>query len=357
MPEGASTTPKSKSGQLADLLRTRIMAGEWMSSLPSERQLAAEYFVSRTAVREAFRALAEDGLVEAARSTRRGRTVRAGSVEPRTVPRAGQVMLVTPSLRESPLMLEHLAVLREWFGQHGTQVHVREAVRLTEESEPERSLRRWSLASPDTVWVLHKMPAQVQRAAQDIGLKAIVFGSVWPGVTLPSIDVDFRAVVRHAAGRCLARGHRRLAVIVHRTVLAGDAAIVEALGAEMARHEVPPPMVLKHDFNRARLIDALDHRIIPPATRPEALLVVNQHHLLTVLPHLLHRGLRIPHDLSLVYLSNDPTVERLSPLPDRYDLGDRLLRRLALAAQARLAGERPGSVALLPRFLKGETLG
>ena len=35
---------------------------------------------------------------------------------------------------------------------------------------------------------------------------------------------------------------------------------------------------------------------------------------------LLRRGLRIPDDLSPGCLSNDLAAERLSPLPDRYDL-------------------------------------
>jgi DNA-binding LacI/PurR family transcriptional regulator len=348
--------PKSKSGQLADLLRDRIAAGEWQAGLPAERHLAAEYFVSRTTLREALRTLAQDGLVNRPRSTRSGRRVTAGK-GPDTLPiRQGQVVILTPSLRESPLVLGHLAVLREWLGGLGIQVHVREAARLTEEAEPARSLRRWAAEGPATVWILHKMPVQVQRAVQELGLKAVVFGSVFPGITLPQVDVDFRAVARHAAGRCLACGHRKLAVVVHRTALAGDLAVIEALSEVLARSGAPPPLVLKHDFNRGRLIDALDRKVVPAADRPDVLLVVNQHHLLTALPHLLHRGLRIPADLSVVYLSNDPAVERLSPLPDRYDLGDRLLRRLAAAAQARLTGEYPASCHLLPRLVKGETL-
>jgi DNA-binding LacI/PurR family transcriptional regulator len=145
-------------------------------------------------------------------------------------------------------------------------------------------------------------------------------------------------------------------VLVHRTELAGNAAVITGVSEELRLGNAPPPLVLKHDFNRNRLTETLDREVVASGKRPDALLIVNQHHLLTALPHLLHRGLRIPHDISLVYLSNDPVVERLSPLPDRYDLGNRLVRRLAKAVQARLAGETPASASLLPRMLKGETL-
>ncbi len=113
----------------------------------------------------------------------------------------------------------------------------------------------------------------------------------------------------------------------------------------------PPLKVMKHDFNRERLLYALNQRIVLSGERPDVLLIVNQHHLLSALPHLLHRSLRIPDDLSLVFLSNDHATERLGPLPDRYDLGDRLGGgwRLPswLVSLARC---------LLPLMVKGETL-
>jgi GntR family transcriptional regulator len=55
--------------QLADLLRTRILAGDWASvsgrrvPMPSETQLAQQYGLSRTTVRHAIAVLRAEGLV------------------------------------------------------------------------------------------------------------------------------------------------------------------------------------------------------------------------------------------------------------------------------------------------------
>ena len=113
---------------------------------------------------------------------------------------------------------------------------------------------------------------------------------------------------------------------------------------------------MRYDFNRMRLMDGLDREIVARPETCDALIIASHHHLLTALPHLLRRGVRIPEDLSLVYLSNDPSVERLSPLPVRYDAGPGLVRRLVAAIQTLADGGTPKSSLLVPKLLAGESL-
>ena len=347
--------PKSKSGQLADLLRVRIAKGQWHETVPAERSLCQEFLVSRGTVRKALSILESHGLIAAAESTRIGRRVTRKSRGQGRLHAGRSVVVLTPTLSQSPLLLEHIAILREILGRVGVLVEVREVAHLTGIQYPKTQLARIAARSPGAAWVLHKMPHTVQTAAKALGLPCVVFGSTFEDVNLPYIDIDFRAVAAHAAGRCFAKGHSRLAVIVHRTPLAGDAAIVSEISRQLGRTGAEPPLILRHDFHRERLIASLDQRIVPAVGRPHALLIANQHHLLTALSHLQHRGLHIPRDLSLIYLSNDPVTERLSPLPDRYTVGEQLPRRLAKAAQALLDGEIPASCRLLPEMTPGES--
>lgn len=347
---------QSKSGQVAQLIRERLQSGGWNGGLPCERDLAAEFLVSRTTLRAACAILETEGLLSPSQHTRCGRSL-ATSVKKGKINRGqGSVHILTPSLADSPILMEHLAVVRGELAKASVAVVVNEIPHIASQSSPRRALDRLFSAHHGAVWVLHKMPLAVQETAAELRIPCVVFGSVFPGIKLPCIDIDFAATARHAAGRCFAAGRTRLALVLHRTRLAGDtlaADEVQRLTRERGLHD---PILIRHDFNRSALIDTLDSLIARSLNFPDAILVLNQHHLLTVLPHLLRRGVDIPRRTALVHLGNDPVVERLSPLPDRYDVGNALSRGLARMCIALLSGERPSSRRLIPRAIRGETL-
>lgn len=347
--------PQTKVGQMLDLMRECIRTGEWDQHMPSERELADRFMVSRTTLRKAIEALERDGLVSKISSTRERRRI---SCNPggNAVPSHSQVIFLTPTLRGSSAIHEHLANLREKLGPMGMLVHVHEAESLMERKRPLADLRRIASRRPHAIWVLHRMPVAVQQAVAGEKWPAVVFGSVFPGVDLPGVDLDFRSVARHAAGTCLGRGCGRMVLLIHRTMLAGDVEMVEAVTSVLASKGERAPEILRHDFNRARLLDGLD-RLLPELTKKGTVLMIsNQHHLLTAVTHLMHRGVQIPKDMGLLYLGNDSVAERISPLPCRYDSGQALVRRLSSAIKSWSWGQIPRSGLVVPRFLDGQTL-
>ncbi|MCU0795980.1 MAG: substrate-binding domain-containing protein [Akkermansiaceae bacterium] len=347
--------PKSKFAQLADILRERIEAGEWSGALPTERVLAKELLISRTTLRRALAILTKDGLVQPPPTRRLPRKVRDNPVHPGGV-ELRRVCILTSALHGTPLLIEQLGVIRGLLGPAQINVDVEEAATFTERRDPASALSRIVTRHPHTIWVLHKMPENVQRWFATSGLPTVVFGSVFPGIPLPGVDVDFRAAAHHATGICLARGCRRVVLLVHRTPLAGDSRTVDAVTEELARRGAPPPRVMRHDSNRMRLMDGLDREIVANPAGCDALIIANHHHLFTALSHLLRRGIRIPEQISVVYLSNDPSSERLSPLPFRYDPGPALVRRLVAAIHTLAEGGTPKSSLIIPKLIEGESV-
>jgi LacI family transcriptional regulator len=347
---------QSKSGQVAQLIRERLLSGAWDARLPPERDLAAEFLVSRTTLRAACAILESEGLLQPCEHTRKGRTLAKKKRRGAAAKGSGSVRILTPSLSDSPILLEQLAVVRGELAKASVSVVVNEIPHIVSQFSPRRALGRLFSMHQGAVWVLHKMPVAIQEIAAELRVPCVVFGSVFPGIQLSSIDIDFAATARHAAGRCFAAGRTRLALVLHRTRLAGDSIAADEVQRLTRQKGLPDPILIRHDFNRSALIDTLDSWISRPGGFPDAIIILNQHHLLTVLPHLLRRGIDIPERTSVIYLGNDPVVERLSPLPDRYDVGSALSRGLARMCLALLSGERPASRRLIPRALRGETL-
>jgi len=198
--------PKSMSGQLADMIRTRITAGDWCNTMPPERSLADEFFVSRSTVRKALAMLQSEGCISSSQSTRKGRQIAITKHSTPHPEASGLVIVLTPNLSDSPLLFEHLAIIREKLSHTGVRVEVREAAHLAEMKDPQSTLDRMIAKRPGAIWILHKMPQSVQIAAQNIRLRCIIYGSSATGLKIPFVDVDFAAVARHATGRCIAKG-------------------------------------------------------------------------------------------------------------------------------------------------------
>lgn len=189
-------------------------------------------------------------------------------------------------------------------------------------------------------------------------LNVTVLGSLFGGVKLPNIDTDFRSACRHATGLLLAKGHRHIGMIRSRSQLAGDDLALAGMHDAMQAHSgdpLPPPTVMTHNFHVERLTVALD-RLFASKQPPTALIVMNNHHFLTTFTHLMSHGIRIPEDVSTICLAYDVLLERLSPLPVCYRVGDRLILELARMIINPSTGRSTKSYLLIPEQLPGKTV-
>ncbi|MGH3724435.1 MAG: GntR family transcriptional regulator [Mycobacterium sp.] len=126
--------PRADQARLvADVLRHQIHAGGYMDGgLPSEQELAAEFFVSRNTVREALTTLKEEGLIE------RG-------------PRTGTHV----ALRKYEHGLDALLGLKETFKGYG---EVRNEVRVIQEvNAPPAVARRLRLSAGSRVFFIERL--------------------------------------------------------------------------------------------------------------------------------------------------------------------------------------------------------
>ena len=178
---------------------------------------------------------------------------------------------------------------------------------------------------------------------------------------MPSVDMDYRATCRHAAGQFLAKGHRRLALLNPESGTGGE------LESEEGFREAVKPAICagaeailaRHEGSAASVCKALDGLLRQPE-RPTALLVSRPVHVLTALGHLARRGIKVPREMAVISRDDDSFLEHVVPSVARYSsnpaaFAQRLSRVVLSVAESGLSTIADHK--LMPRVVRGESGG
>lgn len=354
-------TPKSSlSERAAEVLSRAIQDGRLGSILPPERTLCHMLGVSRPVLREALIQLEREKVVSRPEHGRPRRTV----AEPGKVSEARRFNRVVflsplPLHQMSGFALLVLQELRGHLAESGLElVHLDSAA--YKRRRPEPVLRRLLAATPRALWLLYRSTRPMQEWFAGSGAAAAVVGSTFPGLSLPFVKLDMKALGHHAVNLLLARGHQtgRMVFVTTAPTLAGTAEFLDgAAGATPAG--VAPVEVLSYaprdpsDFRR-RLV-----RLRANAARPTAYLLQRAEDAITCLSVMHSLGARIPEEASALVLEDDPILDHVYPAMDRYRVSSHgFSRRIARMIAGMQTGERrelPGT-SLVPEWIHGNTL-
>lgn len=223
-----------------------------------------------------------------------------------------------------------------------------------------QQLARLVAGHPVACWVLNSVSFETQQWFEQRGVATLVWGSCYPGIDLPNLDVDYRAIGRHAAGLLWKLGHRRLGYLTPRVRLGGDiqgeqgflAAVRQLSGGALT------PNFLYHNGSAGDIQRALDASL--SGKRPvTALVIARPLFALTALTYSLSRGLRIPGELSLVCRDDSEFLEPLVPALARYSVDRRLFARRGVRTLIQLATSgclNPRARWMIAQYIKGDTI-
>lgn len=355
MPSDASAF-KSLTAQVTLRIRQEIDAGTWVDWLPGERTLTDTLRVSRKTIRKALVQLEREGRISTQHG--QGRRIVASAHPPRSTASVG-LLTLEPLEQLRPFTALWVDELRALLFENGLSLALFAGHRFFS-ARADTELARLVRQNPQSCWVLAHTDERIQHWFHAEGVPCILAGSGHRGLVLPSVDLDYFAICRHAVGVMTRHGHRRLALLLRNTQRAGDldseAGFLEGVRS-VGRPDVEAIVARHADTVEATLnaLTGLFSRRAPPT----ALLIAPPAHYLTTISFLAARGLRVPDDVSLISRDNETFLSYLAPAPARYSCSPRTYAKRLLPGVLRLAqgaAVPAGAQRIEPQFIRGPSL-
>jgi len=340
-------------------LRNTLKSDLWTDYLPGERVLSSQLHVSRQTLRAALKQLRREGLV-AVEPGRRRRILRHSEQSSSRI-QSKVVCMLSPlplhSLRPFDIFL--VDNIREHLAEEGYHLELHVSHRFYSK-HPFKALESLVHQKPIAAYILFLATLQIQRWFLERGLPVCVAGSSYPEVELPAVDIDHRAVCRHAVGTLFSKGCHQIVLLIEDIRRAGDEeSRIGFLEAAQRMNGTPRHAIIaEHDGTSQGICAKLD-ALLSASNPPDGFLVANSAHVLTVIGHLLRQGIRLPGQVNLISRDDDSFFKYVVPTVARYRYPPALFARKLSRIVVQLArgtNVQAKNTLLVPQLITGETL-
>jgi LacI family transcriptional regulator len=311
---------------------------------------------SRNTIRAALNQLRSEGLIKAEVGVGNRVVLRPTVDSAPTRVRTIGVLIPVPIGQLRPLIALWIDELRGMLIEDGYRLRIH-AGRQYYQPRSTAALEKLVRQNGHEAWVLTLTSETMQRWFASRGVACVVAGSIYETSKLASVDIDYRASCRHAAGVLMRLGHRRLALLNHASRRAGEIESEQGFleAVRKSSHGEATAEVVYHQDGVKAVTQAF-HRLFSRAEFPTGLLVCNSYAYLTIASLLADRRLMVPKDVSLISRDDDPFLSSLYPEPARYVTSAHVFAKRLLASVLQLTqGEdvRQRCVRLMPKFTLG----
>jgi DNA-binding LacI/PurR family transcriptional regulator len=319
--------------RVAEELKQEITKGVWTDILPSEHKLSAEVGISRTTLRRALAILAQQNWLEIQQGspTRIIKTSDTVGQSSRVPTKTIGILSPCPLSEMRHYTLIWIDAFRSILYSMGYGLHL-EYGKVYYREHTGRALGDLVKSHPADCWILVFSSPYIQKWFQENHIPAIVSGNPAPGVELPYLATDNKAVMFHAVGQLTGRGHKNIALISEDStspgLMAFESSFLETC-SKQAHRGIKGNIIKLRDTDATTAKNAI-WMALKRETPPTAFVVISPFHCLTALTSLPRRGYRIPEDISVITTFGDPSLEYLNPVPAHYVVSfEQLAKKMA----------------------------
>ena len=332
--------------------------GQWSSHLPGERRLADYLQVSRSTLRKALRILRRQRIIQVThgqnakvvtsrvprKSSGRGRLVAILLHKP-LHEHSGHTLLIISEIQRALTQPQYQTVPIS--GEHFFSRH------------PARLLERLVETTPAACWVLVTPSPEIISWFKKRNLPSLVIGAS-VDVGLPSFDRHQSETARHAAGFLLGMGHQRIALLLLKSNYMGQSEFRRGFlqAFEDPRYKTATPLVLSA-ARRPDAVWAAADQISQMKPRPTALVLAVVRHVGAAVSRFAKIGLRVPEEISMICLGDDPFLNYIYPRITHYTFNQvAASRRIAKAVRQIAEGGAlpPRRDLIWPTFVRGNSV-
>jgi DNA-binding LacI/PurR family transcriptional regulator len=299
--------------ETAATLKQWITDGELNETLPGELRLKDLLDVGRNTLRLALKVLEEDQWVSVPGQgqQRRVQKRRLEALHPDSGRRL-PVTFLSPFATVDRIVLLEMQDLQMHLAQEGRELRFI-APNIFHLQKPDRHLKRLVRENPSSAWVLHFVTEAMQHWFEREGLPAFLYGTPYPGVTLPFVVNDWESAAFHAGLQLARHGHRQIGLLGLAEPVPGVLATERGLRRALTKFEPKAHLSILSGHSTPREVARSLDGAFRGEPRPTALVICSSSHLLTCLSWLISKGLAVPADVSLVCVPSDSWIQELYP--------------------------------------------
>lgn len=300
--------------RVVDAIQASIHNGIYREYLPGERSLAGDLGVSRTIVRKALQILQKRGVIGIAQG-KRTRILKYPRRAPRKRSKSVAVLAKCSMTQMSHSMALHILTLQMHLNQAGYSLNMHFKHTASTEGPPIHVMRQLVRNTPADCWVLFSGTLPMQRFFQNSGVPTFLIGRPNQGIKLPHFYIDTAPACRHAVGRALAAGHRKIGLLLDASPTAGHEATRQAFlrGFNSRLGSGADPIIIPYDPSRISIEECLRKNWLQSDSAPTALIVGIPSACLAVLAFFSSRRLRVPVDVTVICLGSHPIMRNWAP--------------------------------------------